>query len=237
MSLYLRSALFSIWFAAVSLILNVVCLPLLVAPRQATVWAANTWSRSILFGLKHIAGLRMEVRGHVPAGSVLVAAKHFSMWETLAVVSLLRDPSIVLKRELLWLPLYGWYAAKHDMIPIDRASGAKAIRRMHAAARRAVDARRPVVIFPEGTRKKPGAPPAYKPGAAGLYTLLGLPCVPMAHNSGLFWTGWFLRKPGTIIVEFLEPIPPGLPRHEFMTVLETRLEAATNKLLREPLQV
>jgi len=234
MSLYLRSALFLIWFLAVSLILNVACLPLLIAPRQATVWAANKWARWILFGLKQIAGLGMEVRGPVPSGSVLIAAKHFSMWETVAVVAMLRDPSIVLKRELLWIPLYGWYAAKHDMIPIDRASGAKAIRRMHAAAKRAVNAGRPIVIFPEGTRKKPGAPPAYKPGAAGLYSLLGLPCVPMTHNSGLFWSGRFLRKPGTIVVEYLEPIPPGLPRQEFMILLQERTEAATKRLLAEP---
>jgi 1-acyl-sn-glycerol-3-phosphate acyltransferase len=234
MSLYLRSALFLVWFLAVSLVLHVVLLPLLLAPRGATVWAANTWSRAVLFGLKHIAIQDIEVRGPLPAGPVLIAAKHFSMWETIAVVAMLRDPSIVLKRELLLIPLYGWFAAKHDMIPIDRRSGAKAIRRMQAAAMRAAKAGRPIVIFPEGTRRKPGAPPNYKPGAAALYSLLGLPCIPMAHNSGLFWSGWFLRKPGTIIVEFLDPIPPGLTRREFMSELQTRIESATNRLLREP---
>jgi 1-acyl-sn-glycerol-3-phosphate acyltransferase len=236
MSLYLRSALFLIWFAGASLVLHVVLLPLLLAPRSATVWAANAWSRSVLFGLKHVARLGMEVRGHVPVGSAFIAAKHFSMWETVAVVAMLYDPAIVLKRELLWIPLYGWFATKHDMIPIDRRAGAKAVRRMREAAKRATDAGRPILIFPEGTRKKPGAPPDYKPGVAALYSLLGLPCIPMAHNSGLFWSGWFLRKPGTVVVEFLEPIAPGLPRHEFMRLLETRLEEATNKLLREPLK-
>jgi len=237
MSLYLRSALFLIWFLGASLVLHIVCLPLLLAPRSATVWAAKTWSRSVLFGLKHIAGQGMEVRGPLPVGPVLVAAKHFSMWETIAVVAMLRDPSIVLKRELLWIPLYGWFAAKHDMIPIDRTSGAKAVRRMQAAAKRAAEAARPIVIFPEGTRKKPGAPPDYKPGVVALYSLLGIPCIPMAHNSGLLWSGWFLRKPGTIVVEFLEPVPPGLKRHDFMTALQARLEEATNRLLREPLGV
>lgn len=237
MSLTLRSALFLIWFTAVSLVLNVVCLPLLIAPRQATVWAANKWARLILFGLKHIAGLGMEVRGFGPKGSVLIAAKHFSMWETIALLVLLRDPAIVVKRELLWIPFYGWYCVKQDMIPVDRASGARAIRHMHAAAKRAVDAGRPIVIFPEGTRKKPGAPPDYKPGVAALYSLLGLPCVPMTHNSGLFWSGWFLRKPGTIVVEFLEPIASGWPRHAFMAILQERTETATKQLLAEPVFV
>jgi 1-acyl-sn-glycerol-3-phosphate acyltransferase len=232
MTLYVRSALFLIWFAAVSLILNVVGLPLLLMPRKLTVWAANKWARLILFGLRHITGLRMEVRGLLPEGASLVAAKHFSVWETIALLAVLRDPAIVLKRELLFIPLYGWYCMKQEMIPIDRGSGARAIRRMHAAARRALASGRPIVIFPEGTRKDPGAPPDYKPGVAGLYTLLGVPCVPMAHNSGLFWRGWLLRKPGTIIVEFLETIPPGLARREFMAVLETRLEQATNALIR-----
>jgi len=233
MSLYVRSALFLIWFAAVSIVLNVVCLPLLIFPRKATVWAANKWARLILFGLKHIAGLGLEVRGRAPEGPVLVAAKHFSMWETIALLALLRDPAIVIKRELLWVPLYGWYCLKQEMIPIDRGSGARAIRRMHTAAKRAVDERRPIVIFPEGTRKKPGAPPDYKSGVAALYSLLGLPCVPMTHNSGLFWHGWFLRKPGTVIVEYLEPIPPGLKRRELMEVLEARIERASQRLLCE----
>jgi 1-acyl-sn-glycerol-3-phosphate acyltransferase len=231
MSLYVRSTLFLIWFASVSLILNVMGLPLLLMPRKLTVWAANKWARLILFGLEHIAGLGMELRGRLPERASLVAAKHFSVWETIALLAVLRDPAIVLKRELLFIPLYGWYAVKQQMIPIDRRAGASAIRRMHAAARRALGSGRPIVIFPEGTRKEPGAPPDYKPGVAALYTLLGVPCVPMAHNSGLYWRGWLLRKPGTIVVEFLDPIPPGLPRREFMAVLETSLEQATNVLL------
>jgi 1-acyl-sn-glycerol-3-phosphate acyltransferase len=232
MSLHVRSALFLIWFAAVSLAVNVVCLPLLVFPRRATVWAANKWARLLLFGLEHIVGLRMEVRGLAPRGTALIAAKHFSMWETIALLTLLDAPAIVIKRELLWIPLYGWYCIKQGMIPIDRSGKASAIRRMHEAAKRAVNDRQPIVIFPEGTRKKPGAPPDYKPGVAALYSMLGLPCIPMTHNSGLFWTGWFLRKPGTVVVEFLEPIPPGLSRRAFMSELQTRVETATTALLK-----
>ena len=233
MSLYLRSALFLIWFVAVSLVINLGSLPLLLFPRRAAVWAADKWARSVLFGLKHIAGLGLEIRGRVPEGPSLVAAKHFSMWETIAVLALLKEPAIVLKRALLWIPLYGWYCVKMQMIAVDRSAGARSIRRMNAAAQRAASLGRPIVIFPEGTRRKLGALPDYKPGIASLYSLLGLPCVPMAHNSGVFWSGWFFRKPGTIVVEFLEPIPPGLPRREFMTALVTRIEEASNRLVAE----
>src|SRR6185503_462185 len=202
MLVYLRSALFLLWFATFSLTLNIVCLPILLLPRLVTVWAANKWARLVLFSLKHIAGTDMTVRGHIDTSKgVLIAAKHFSIWETIAILALLRDPAVVLKRELLWLPLYGWYCAKMRMIPVDRSSGAKAIRQMHAAAMRAVEEGRPVVIFPEGTRRRLGDAPDYKPGVAGLYAQLGIPCTPLAHNSGRFWTGWFLRKPGTIVVE------------------------------------
>jgi 1-acyl-sn-glycerol-3-phosphate acyltransferase len=239
MLIYLRSALFLVWFLSISLVLNIASLPLLVVPRRAAVWMANKWARLVLFGLKHICGVDMVVRGRVPSStSMLIAAKHFSIWETIAVLALLRDPAIVLKRELLWIPLYGWYCTKMAMIPINRSSGAGAIRRMHAAAKRAVEAGRPVVIFPEGTRKKPGEAPDYKPGVAALYAQLGIPCVPLVHNSGLFWAGWFLRRPGTIMVEHLEAIPPGLPKREFMSVLESRMEEATARLLREtPVQI
>ena len=231
MILYARSALFLVWFALVSIVLNVVSLPLLFFPGRATIFMANKWARMLLFGLKHIVGLKVEVRGVAPRGAALIAAKHFSMWETIALLALLDAPAIVIKRELLWVPFYGWYSIKQGMIPIDRSGGASAIRRMHMAAKRAIEKGQPIVIFPEGTRKKVGAAPDYKPGVAALYAMLDMPCIPLAHNSGLFWKGWLLRKPGTVVVEYLEPIPAGLKRREFMNLLQTRLENATNALL------
>jgi 1-acyl-sn-glycerol-3-phosphate acyltransferase len=233
MTLYLRSALFLVWFIAVSVIMNVGALPILMLPSRITLKAARLWARLVLFGLKWIAGTGVEVRGHLQDPRVLVAAKHFSMWETVAFLALLPGPAIVLKRSLLRVPLYGWYCRKMRMIAIDREAGAKAIRLMHGQAKRALDEGRPVVIFPEGTRRKPGDPPDYKPGVAALYALLDVSCVPVAHNSGLFWAGGFFRKPGTIILEFLPPIPPGLSRREFMTALESRIEGASNRLLTE----
>jgi 1-acyl-sn-glycerol-3-phosphate acyltransferase len=233
MMLYLRSALFLLWFAVASIVINVGALPLLLLPSRFTLKAAAIWGWLVLLGLKWIAGLGFELRGTLPKGRVLVAAKHFSMWETIAVLALLQRPAIVLKRSLLKIPFYGWYSRKMRMIAIDRAAGAKAIRILQSSALAALDDGRPVVIFPEGTRKNPGDPPDYKPGVAALYGRLQVPCAPVAHNSGLFWAGRFLRRPGTIVMEFLPAIPPGLSRSAFMSVLEARIEEATNRLLAE----
>jgi 1-acyl-sn-glycerol-3-phosphate acyltransferase len=226
----LRSALFLLWFLLVTTILSLVFLPVLLLPRGATVWLARLWSRATFWGLRVFTRIDFEIRGTVPRGPVLVASKHMSMWDTLALYLALDAPAIVLKRELLRIPFYGWFLWKATAIPIDRAAGAGALRKMAAAARAVLAEGRPILIFPEGTRKKPGAPPDYKPGVAGLYGLLDVPCVPVALNSGVYWTG-FRKRPGTIVLEFLEPIPPGLKRAAFMDMLETRIETATTALL------
>jgi len=226
----LRSALFLLWFAILTTLLSLLFCPVLILPRGATVWLARVWSRATLWGLRIFAGIGMEVRGRPPRGAVLVAAKHMSMWDTLALYVTLDQPGIVLKRELLSIPFYGWFLRKAAAIAIDRGGAASALRKMGQRAQAVLAEGRPVLIFPEGTRKKPGAPPDYKPGVAGLYGMLAVPCVPVALNSGVYWTG-FRKKPGTIVLEFLEPIPPGLKRQNFMKLLESRIEAATNKLL------
>jgi 1-acyl-sn-glycerol-3-phosphate acyltransferase len=228
---FLRSALFLVWLAVISVVINLAFVPALVLPRGITVTGAKIWATLVLWGLRWIVGLSYEVRGPIPKPPVLIAAKHLSMWETIAFLALLPDPAIVMKRSLLRVPFYGWYCRKMGMIAIDREAGAKAIRVLYAAADEALRQRRPIVIFPEGTRKRPGAPPDYKPGVAALYAHLDVPCVPAALNSGLFWVGRFSRLPGTVILEFLEPIPPGLPRGEFMVALESRIEGATRTLL------
>lgn len=226
----LRSALFMLWFAVVTVLLAILCLPLLVLPRAGTVRLGRLWSQATLWGLKVFAGLDMRVTGKVPHGPVLVAAKHMSMWDTLALHLLLGDPGIVLKRELLAIPFYGWYLARAAAIPIRREAGARALRTMTAGARAVLKQQRPVLIFPEGTRRKPGAAPAYKPGVAGLYAMLDVPCVPVALDSGVYWRG-FRKYPGTITLAFLEPIAPGLKRGPFMALLEQRIEQATTALI------
>jgi 1-acyl-sn-glycerol-3-phosphate acyltransferase len=202
----------------------------LALPRGATVWLARLWARLTFWGLKVFTGIDWEIRGSPPKGAVLVASKHMSMWDTLALYLALHQPAIVLKRELLRIPFYGWFVAKAAAVPIDRSAGARALRQMSEAARAVLAHGRPILIFPEGTRKKPGAVPDYKPGVAGLYSQLGVDCVPVALNSGVYWTG-FLKRPGTIVLEFLEPIPPGMKREAFMALLQRRIEAATSELL------
>jgi 1-acyl-sn-glycerol-3-phosphate acyltransferase len=190
-------------------------------------------AEAIAFGLRWIVGARIEVRGleHAPAGSAVIAAKHQGMIDTIAPFGFLSDPCFVMKRELSRLPLYGWIAWKADSIVVDREAGAAALRRLVVDARDRLADGRQIVIFPEGTRQRPGSPPDYKPGVAALYRELNGPCHLMATNSGACWAGGGTPfRPGVIVFEFLEPIPPGLKRGEFMRELERRLEAASSAL-------
>jgi len=226
----IRSALFMAWFLLLTAVMAIIFLPLLACPRKATVWMARQWARATLWGLKAFAGVGDRRVGDIPKGAVLVASKHMSMWDTLALYLALEDPAIVLKRELLRIPFYGWYLNKAAAIPIDRGAGADALRRMVHASQKVLAEGRPILIFPEGTRKKPGAEPDYKPGVAGLYGQLEVACVPVALDSGRFWQG-FWKYPGTITLEFLPSIPAGLKRRDFMATLETRIETSTKALL------
>ncbi len=168
-------------------------------------------------------------RERLPAGPCILAGKHQAMWDTVAVPLLTPDPALVLKRELLMVPFYGWYARKAQMIALDRGAHASALRSLLRQAKDRIAAGRSVAIFPEGTRKKPGAPTDYKPGVAAIYAQLGVPCAPFALNSGHFWKGW-RRYPGVIVIEFLPVIEPGLKRAEFMAALESGIETATARL-------
>ena len=231
--LLIRSTLFFIWFLLASIVLMLFALPALVLPRAVTMYASKCWSVVVLWGLKIFAGIDYEIRGAVPQGGVLVASKHMSMWDTLILYLLLQDAAVVLKRELFSIPFYGWYIKKVGSIGIDRKGAASTLRKMSVEAKAALASGRPILIFPEGTRKKPGAEPDYKPGVAGLYSMLDVACIPAALNSGVHWTG-FIKRPGTIVLEFLPAIPPGLKRAEFMRHLESSIETATNRLLARP---
>lgn len=232
--LFLRSAAFNLTFYTLSVVIVVAATPCFLLPRRCTFAAMEFWSRLTLWLLHVLAGTTCEVRGEVPQGGVLVASKHQSMWDTIVMTAILKNPAMVLKRELLWIPFYGWYAMKSRMIAIDRGSGSKAIRRLVSQGKAAIAGGRPVVIFPEGTRAAPGSKLDYKPGVAALYRQLGVDCVPAAVNSGVFWgRRGFTRRPGTIVLEFLEPIPAGLDRKTFMETLETRIESAASRLAEE----
>jgi 1-acyl-sn-glycerol-3-phosphate acyltransferase len=231
-----RSLLFNVLFYLTTALFVVIGSPLLFAPRSWAMAALAIHGRFELWLLKSIVGTRLEVRGKqkLPGGACLVAAKHQSAWETFALIPLFRDPALLMKRELFWIPFHGWFSHKFEMIPVDRDKGPSALRRMLREAKKRVADGREIIIFPEGTRRAPGAPPDYKTGVVLLYEALGVPCVPVALNSGVFWPRRSLtRKPGTIVVEFLDPIPPGLPKAEFMSRLSEAIEAASARLLAE----
>ena len=232
----LRSVLFNLVFYGWTALLGIAALPLLLAPRAAVMRFGRWWSGTVLALARAIAGIDYEIRGaeHLPRQPAIIAMKHQSAWDTLAVPVLLGDVAIVLKRELLWIPCYGWYVRKAGMIPVDRGAGATALKAMVRRARAVVAEGRPIVIFPEGTRTAVGTKRAYHPGVAALYTQLGLPVVPIAVNSGRFWPRRsFLKRPGRIVVEALPPLRPGLERKAFLAELQSRIEAATERLVAE----
>lgn len=231
-----RSILFDLSFYVTTALFVLLGSPLLFAPRSWAMAALKVHSWTLLWLLKHIVGLDFEVRGldRLPKGACLIASKHQSAWETFALIPLFRDPALLMKRELFWIPFHGWFSYKFQMIPVDREAGPTALRRMLHAAEKRINDGREIIIFPEGTRRPPSAPPAYKTGIVLLYSALKVPCVPVALNSGYFWRrrSW-KRKPGTVVVEILDPIPPGLPKAEFLERLQDAIETASNRLLAE----
>lgn len=233
----LRSVLFFILFQAWTLVLGLLYLPLLAAPAAVVGRAATFWVRGTFWLLAVTCGLRWQVRGTVPQGAALVAAKHQSTLETFAFRLILSDPAVILKKELLRIPFFGWYLAKTGIIAIDRAAGTKALKDMVKGAEAEAAKGRPVLIFPEGHRQPVGAKPEYHTGIAMIYTGLNLPCYPVALNTGLFWgRGSFNKKAGVATLWFLDPIAPGLDRKTFMAELQNRIETAADALAAEARQ-
>lgn len=235
-ALVARSVLFNALFYVNLLVHLIAALPTFALPYPFLHVFIRSYARTSLWLLRVVCGTRVEWRGleKIPSGACIVACKHQSLWETFALYAVLDDPIYVLKRELMWIPLFGWYQWKARSIPIDRSAGLAALTRMTARAQKELKRSRQLVIFPEGTRRPPGAEPSYKAGVAYLYGKAGVACVPLALNSGLFWPRRSLRRfPGTIVVEALEPIAPGLDRQIFFARLEHVLEEATARLLQE----
>jgi 1-acyl-sn-glycerol-3-phosphate acyltransferase len=232
--IFLRSLVFNILFYVVFVLWAIVALPTFLLPRAAMLKVAAWWARTNILLMRVICGIKVEFRGveKIPAGPLLVASKHQSMWETISLLRFFEAPFFVLKRELQFIPLFGLFLIKTNMVAIDRAKGGRAMLAVMRRAAEEVRHGRQFVIFPEGTRTAPGAPPHYKAGVGLIYSECGVPCLPVALNSGLFWPRrTFMRYPGTLVVEFLDPIPPGLKRDEFLTRIESVIEGATSRLV------
>lgn len=231
-----RSFFFNIAFFVGGVVMAIALLPCLLLPRRAMQWGLRLWAQSIMWCLRVIAGLSWDVRGleNLPQGPCIFASKHQSAWETGIFYLLVRDPSYILKKELLSILFFGWYVAKAGAIAIDRKAGAAALKRMIKGAGARLARGQSVVIFPEGTRSAPGASGTYHPGVAALYMAVDAPLVPVALNSGLFWPRRsFIKRPGRITIEILPAIAPDLDRKAFMSVLQNRIEGASNRLIEE----
>jgi 1-acyl-sn-glycerol-3-phosphate acyltransferase len=223
----LRSLLFLPVFYGGTLLFVVAAVAAAPFGRSGVRNVANLWARFHSGCARMILGIETRVEGRLPEGGVLIAAKHESMFETLEMPVLFRNPAVVMKRELARIPIWGWLARRYGMIPIDRGGGAAALRHMLKEAGEATAQGRPIVIFPEGTRVPHGEKPPLQPGFAGLYRALNLPIVPLALDSGRVWGRRLLgKKAGIVTFRFGDPIPPGLPRRE----AEARVHAAINAL-------
>jgi 1-acyl-sn-glycerol-3-phosphate acyltransferase len=237
--LAIRSLLFNTLFYLNLLVLMILGLPTMLFGRRAIFALARLWAAISVWLLEATCGLRLEYRGveNIPPGALLIAVKHQSFLETFALLKYAPDFAIILKRQLTYVPLFGLYLIVSQQIAIDRGRGRQALNQISAAARSVFAAGRQVFIYPEGTRRLPGAPPMYKQGAAALYVATEVPCLPVAVNTGLFWRRrGFLRRPGVAVIEYLPVIAPGLDRTTFAKELQASIEKACNRLNAEAVE-
>ena len=232
----IRSFIYNLAFFIGGAVLATSMLPALLLPRPWVQRALSSWSGAAYWGLRNIIGLTWEVRGleNLPDGPCIFACKHQSAWETGIFYHVAKDPAYILKKELLSVPLFGWYLTRSGAIAIDRKAGASALKGMVNGAKSRIERGQSVVIFPEGTRSAPGKPGTYHPGVAAIYKGVDAPLVPVALNSGLFWQRRsFLKRPGVITIEILPPIEKGLDRKTFMKTLQANIEDGSNRLIDE----
>ena len=234
---FVRSLLFDAWFYLSMAVMGVLLAPAALASRDAAYWSVKLFCRQALWTLRVLCGVKIEIRGTPPEGRALIAAKHQSFLDILIMLDVLPRATFVMKRSLLYAPFVGFYALRLGVAPVNRAAGARAVRQMRKQLDTLAAEHRQVVIYPQGTRLPPGAVAPYRPGVALLYGGAPEGCVPVATNSGMFWgRKSILKHPGTVVVSFLDTIPPGLKRAEFMERVEQRIEAASDALMEEARQ-
>ena len=230
----IRSAAYLFQAYLMMLVMGIVFAPYAIAAPKGARMACKTWARWAMWTARWMVGLKNEVRGEVPTGEVLIAAKHQSFFDILILFEALPAAKFIMKRELMWTPIIGVYAKRLGCVPVDRGKRGAAIQKMLTDVEAGRSAPGQLCIYPQGTRVAPGAQMRYKAGTAALYSELGQPCIPVATNVGLFWPRkGILRKPGTGVIEFLPPIEPGLETESFMAHLEDIVEARSNALMKE----
>jgi 1-acyl-sn-glycerol-3-phosphate acyltransferase len=235
--IFIRSLIFNIAFTSWALLASVLFAPLFIISSSLAMKAGRPWALGSLWLAKHICGLTYEIRGreYISYQPVIYASKHQSAWDTIIFLCLFDAPAYVLKRELLRIPGWGWYLWRMKMIAIDRSAKASSMKQMLRQAKEALQNQRPIVIYPEGTRTRPGALPNYHPGVVALYSQLNVPVIPVALNSGMYWgKDAFTKRPGKIILEFLPPIEAGGDKKNFSQQLQDVIETASNRLMKEP---
>lgn len=229
-----RSASFTVYLVFLVVFMGLLLSPVMLFGRHAARTIIQQWSKLALGGLKYIAGVSYKIEGveNMPQGGALIAANHQSMWETIALYALAPKPVMIFKKELLRIPIYGWWASSAGNIAVDRKGGAKALRVMTRTAKQRTDQGEQIIVFPEGTRMKPGETAPFQPGVAGIYTATGAPCTPVAHDSGRFWRHPNGGKvPGVITLRVLPAIPAGLDRKALLRDLKGRIESARPDLV------
>lgn len=231
---YSRSLIFVTQMYAMMAVIGVGFFPVALVSRSGAVWACKSYCRWVRWTAAWMVGLKTEVRGPVPQGEVMVAAKHQSFLDIILLYDALPAARFIMKRELLWMPFIGQYARRIGCVPVERGKRGAAIKKMVQDVAGGMANPGQLVIYPQGTRVAPDRYLPYKVGSHVLYAELGHPCVPAATNVGVFWPRkGILRKPGLAVVEFLDPIPPGMSRGAFMKDLETVVERRSQALMRE----
>lgn len=231
---WLRSLFFVIMVYVGMAVIGIGLLPWAMVSRRGALVACHAFCDWVKWSAAWMVGIKTEIRGKPPIGEVMVAAKHQSFMDVILIYGAIPRGKFIMKRILMYAPILGWFGLRVGCIPVDRGKRGAAIKKMLADVRAGKALPGQLIIYPQGTRIAPGVKAKYKTGTGALYKELGQPCVPVACNVGLFWPKrGIYRTPGTAVVEFLAPIPAGLPQAEFMTLLEDRIETRSDALAAE----